>query len=77
MPIYEFVCDKCNKDSEVLVRSANWEGTQCPHCGSRKLRKKLSVFASASAAGADDVAPCGLQSKSCGCRCGGRSPHSH
>jgi len=46
MPIYEFHCDKCEQDSELLVRSSKWKGTKCPHCGSAKLSKKLSVFAS-------------------------------
>jgi putative FmdB family regulatory protein len=46
MPIYEFHCEKCEKDSEILVRSNDWNGTQCPHCGSTKLEKKFSVFAS-------------------------------
>jgi len=48
MPIYEFHCEKCEKDSELLVRSSDWKGTECPHCGSRRLSKKFSVFASAS-----------------------------
>ncbi|HKW30104.1 MAG TPA: zinc ribbon domain-containing protein [Verrucomicrobiae bacterium] len=47
MPIYEFHCEKCERDSEILVRSSDWKGTACPHCGSTKLTKKLSVFASA------------------------------
>lgn len=45
MPIYEFQCKRCGKDSELLVPSANWEGTCCPACGSTRLVKKLSVFA--------------------------------
>jgi putative FmdB family regulatory protein len=53
MPIYEFHCEKCERDSEILVRSSNWKGTECPHCGSARLTKKLSVFA---AAGADSNA---------------------
>jgi len=37
MPLYEFVCSKCEKDFESLVRSTKWEGTvACPHCGSKK-----------------------------------------
>ncbi|MGD0351409.1 MAG: zinc ribbon domain-containing protein [Verrucomicrobiota bacterium] len=51
MPIYEFHCEKCGRDSEILVRSTDWKGTTCPHCGSAKLAKKLSVFASANAGG--------------------------
>lgn len=46
MPIYEFHCDGCEKDSEILVRSSKWKGAKCPHCGSTRLSKKLSVFAS-------------------------------
>ena len=49
MPIYEFHCDKCGRDSEILVRSSDWKGTECPHCGSKKLAKKFSTFASAGA----------------------------
>lgn len=47
MPLYEFYCADCRRESEVLVRSSHWEGTPCPHCGSTRLRKKLSVFAAA------------------------------
>ncbi|MGA2180159.1 MAG: zinc ribbon domain-containing protein [Verrucomicrobiota bacterium] len=53
MPIYEFHCEKCERDSEILVRSSDWKGTTCPHCGSKKLAKKFSVFASASSGGND------------------------
>jgi putative FmdB family regulatory protein len=75
MPIYEFHCEKCAKDSEVLVRSSNWDGTKCPHCGSTKLAKKFSVFASSgSEAGADPS--CSGNSHSCG-MCGTGKPHSH
>ena len=48
MPIYEFHCEKCGRDSEILVRSADWKNSECPHCGSAKLSKKFSTFASAS-----------------------------
>jgi len=49
MPIYEFHCDKCERDSEILVRSSDWKAAACPHCGSKKLTKKFSTFASAGA----------------------------
>lgn len=48
MPIYEFHCKKCGKDSEVLLATSDWEGTKCPECGATQLEKKLSVFAAAS-----------------------------
>jgi putative FmdB family regulatory protein len=75
MPIYEFHCEKCERDSEVLVRSSDWKGTKCPHCGSEKLAKKLSVFASSANGGADD-ASCSGNPGSCG-MCGTGRPHSH
>jgi putative FmdB family regulatory protein len=77
MPIYEFHCGACNQDSEVLVPSARWQGTSCPHCGSTQLRKKLSVFASsAGGEGAGEAPACAGNPSSC-CRCQGRGPHSH
>ena len=46
MPLYEFVCGKCDQDFELLVRSAKWEGdAACPHCGSKETRL-LSRFGS-------------------------------
>jgi len=75
MPIYEFHCEKCRKDSEILVRSSQWEGTECPHCGSTRLTKKLSVFASTAGGGEPDPS-CSGNSHSCG-MCGTGKPHSH
>ncbi|MBK9140060.1 MAG: zinc ribbon domain-containing protein [Verrucomicrobia bacterium] len=75
MPIYEFHCPDCRRDSEVLVRSTDWSGTPCPHCGQTHLQKKLSVFASSSAGGTE--APvCTGQPSSCG-MCGTGRPHRH
>lgn len=76
MPIYEFHCNECESDSEVLVRSSRWEGTPCPHCGSKKLAKKFSTFASTSAGGGGEVPACSGVPKSCG-MCGTGRPHSH
>jgi putative FmdB family regulatory protein len=49
MPIYEFHCEACGRDSEILVRSTDWKNAECPLCGSKKLAKKFSTFAAASA----------------------------
>lgn len=77
MPLYEFDCAACGKNSEILVRSAHWKGTPCPHCGSTKLTKKLSVFAAkggspATHTAAAPPAPCGRPG---GCACVGRHHH--
>jgi len=73
MPIYEFHCGTCGKESEILVRSSEWQGTKCPHCGSTKLAKKFSVFASS---GGDQASSCDTGGGGCGCCCGG-GKHKH
>lgn len=74
MPIYEFHCDKCGRDSEILVRSSNWSGTKCPHCGSGKLDKKFSAFAAAGSGGVSGTCETG-GGRGGGC-CGGHC-HGH
>lgn len=77
MPIYEFHCESCQQDSEILVRSTNWTGTRCPHCDSPALVKKLSVFASSVNGEGDSSDPvCTGKPTSCGL-CGTGKPHSH
>jgi putative FmdB family regulatory protein len=75
MPIYEFHCEKCERDSEILVRSADWRGTKCPHCGSTKLDKKFSTFASTGGASDSPACESGGGRRGGGC-CGG-SCHGH
>lgn len=81
MPIYEFHCRACDAESEILVRSSDWKGTRCPQCGSTRLEKKLSVFASSGGgagetAGAGMGGECGGNPGSC-MRCCGGGPHHH
>jgi putative FmdB family regulatory protein len=47
MPIYEYHCQRCSSEFELLVRSD--EQPSCPECGGRKLEKLLSVPAAHSA----------------------------
>ncbi len=75
MPLYEFHCGNCDKNFELLVRSSKWEGTPCPHCGSKKLSKKLSVFAASVAPTASAAPACGMNPRGGGCGCCG--PHHH
>ena len=46
MPLYEYKCKKCKKNSEILQR--NNEKVVCPECGGKSLEKQFSVFASGS-----------------------------
>lgn len=54
MPLFEYLCRNCEKQSEILVR--NDEMPECAYCGSTRLEKLLSRFAPVSA-GADASAP--------------------
>jgi len=42
MPIFEYLCRKCNNRFETLVRSGTT--VECPSCSSTTLEKQLSVF---------------------------------
>jgi putative FmdB family regulatory protein len=75
MPIYEFHCEQCERDSEVLIRSSDWKGTVCPHCGSQKLSKKFSTFAAAGA-GNRSTPSMGSGNGGGGC-CGGHCHGGH
>ncbi len=78
MPLYEFHCQACDADSELLVRSSDWSETKCPECGSSRLEKKFSTFASSVAGGSTSAngPSCSGQPSSCG-MCGTGKPHSH
>ena len=43
MPLFEYQCLQCKKNSEILVRGE--ETPECPECGSTKLEKQASQFA--------------------------------
>jgi putative FmdB family regulatory protein len=50
MPIFEFICTKCNQSFEELVRSASSvDEVNCPFCGSPEINKKISLFSSKAA----------------------------
>ncbi|MFQ6034545.1 MAG: zinc ribbon domain-containing protein [Sedimentisphaerales bacterium] len=44
MPIYEYRCQQCDADFELLVRSSR-DKVKCPKCAGWRVRRKLSVFA--------------------------------
>ena len=45
MPMYEYLCAKCERDFEKLISSSESdERMTCPECGSHNVRKKLSLF---------------------------------
>lgn len=42
MPIYEYVCERCEESTEALQRIGDPPLTECPKCGG-PLRKKVSA----------------------------------
>ncbi|MBF0608720.1 MAG: FmdB family zinc ribbon protein [Candidatus Magnetobacterium sp. LHC-1] len=42
MPIYEYLCNNCNQNVELLVYGNRQ--VSCPHCGSSEMKKKMSMF---------------------------------
>jgi putative FmdB family regulatory protein len=69
MPLYEYVCQECETQAELLVSSSR--EPECPACGSARLTKLLSVVAAPSrdsSASADTMPrPSGGCGPSCGC----------
>jgi putative FmdB family regulatory protein len=53
MPIYEYRCQSCQAEFEVLVRGS--EKPECPQCESKKLERRLSVVASPGSGGGDPM----------------------
>ncbi len=45
MPIYEYVCNICSHDFEILQGFREAPLSDCPACGEIGLRKKVSVAA--------------------------------
>lgn len=47
MPIYEFICNKCNKNYEELTsfdKSGKYESVECPECGSKSKERLQSAI---------------------------------
>ena len=45
MPIYEYQCQACDKQLEVLRKISDAPLVECPACGQETLRKKVSAAA--------------------------------
>ncbi len=46
MPIYEYQCEKCRKRTSVLtMRVSERVEAVCEHCGSARMRRLMSRFA--------------------------------
>jgi putative FmdB family regulatory protein len=75
MPIYEYTCNKCGDDFELLLLDRD-EKVKCPACGAAKVKKKMSVFAHKSddgftpSSGSSSCSSCSTSGAGCsGCSC--------
>ncbi|HZZ72793.1 MAG TPA: zinc ribbon domain-containing protein [Pirellulales bacterium] len=57
MPLFEYTCEKCHADFELLLYGQ--EQPVCPDCGGRKLAKRFSVPAAHVSSGNLPLAPGG------------------
>ena len=54
MPIYEYICLKCNEKFSLLQSiNASEHDTNCPRCSSNEVRKIISSFCCSSGSGGD------------------------
>ena len=68
MPMYEYHCQACERSFDQMVSmSARDEKIVCPHCGSRKTGRKLSVVAVGAGAGKPEGNGGHVHSGMCGC----------
>jgi putative FmdB family regulatory protein len=71
VPIYEYVCMKCESHFEELVR--NGEVPNCPDCSSSKVQKQFSTFATHGTQSTPTFSPPTGRGGGCcggGCGCG-------
>jgi putative FmdB family regulatory protein len=68
MPLYDYACQKCGHQSELLVGASSQPA--CPECGSERMSKLLPVVAApnrGSAASEGRNPPGGSCGAGCGC----------
>jgi putative FmdB family regulatory protein len=66
MPMYEYVCMKCEEHFEELVRGG--EEVCCPQCATTNVSRQLSTFATIGTAGQTGaLGGGGCCGGSCGC----------
>jgi len=52
MPIYEYVCNKCNEGFSMLQSTRACDrDAKCPRCGSHDVKKRVSAFSCSSSSG--------------------------
>ena len=46
MPVYEFICQKCDHDFSLVISLSEYEKKKfmCPECKSEKVKRQISSF---------------------------------
>ena len=44
MPLYEYQCNSCNDEFELLRQRNTIDPLSCPACGSREVERVMSAF---------------------------------
>lgn len=70
MPMYEYYCKDCNATFEMIVPYQHADDVICTKCHSEKVRRKLSLFATAHGDG-DEFAYSDAMPSAGSCSCGG------
>ena len=66
MPIYEFVCQDCRHNMELLtLRKEDTVEIKCPECGSQNLERVLSAANVATGGGASGKQTPAVENRSC------------
>jgi putative FmdB family regulatory protein len=56
MPLYEYACETCHREFELLIRGH--EAPVCPTCGNARLERLLSVPAAHTSGGSSELPIC-------------------
>jgi len=74
MPLFEYICKKCNTRFEKIVFSIDKEKVECPKCKSEEVEKQISMFSSSTNSDGCSDSSCGANNKG-SCCCGGHCHH--
>jgi putative FmdB family regulatory protein len=59
MPVYEYRCEECGEGFELFVRSPSQKADPvCPKCGSRRIKRIVSLFSVGGIGGSTSAAAC-------------------
>ena len=69
MPLFAYICNGCGAHSELLARAD--EKVACPKCGSKKMERQLSRFATLSSQSPEPACSgCAMANEGCPSRKG-------